>query len=182
MAHIVQRNAAAAEDPTAYVPLTDAGMPYRYEVIFDGGLNRGYAETLDDVADMVLPSVDADEHDRDAAALSARITHALRTRVHLQAAMLAAHQDTERSDAEDAALNSPTPPSVQEWTSAIPLVLIDTFYAPYTDVPCPLSSDGDVAEPANIIWLRPATPNGYLHTLLRAGIIAIFEHESAAAN
>lgn len=60
---------------------------------------------------------------------------------------------------------------VDEWNSSVPLVLIETNYTPYTDVIPPLSSEGDYQEVKNIIWLRPESEEGFLHSLSRIGYI-----------
>lgn len=60
---------------------------------------------------------------------------------------------------------------VDEWNSDVPLVLIETNYIPHTDVIPPLSIEGDYQEVKNIIWLRPSSEEGLLHSLSRIGYI-----------
>lgn len=60
---------------------------------------------------------------------------------------------------------------IDMWSSSVPLVLVTTSYAPYTDIPTPVSSEGDYQEVKNIIWLRPETDVSLLQSISRTGFI-----------
>lgn len=115
------------------------------------------------------------------AQLEARIEHAARTRAELAATLVDdAEADTGPLDADIRAVllgSSWDPPTVLEWAHPIPLVLLDVFYVPYTPRPAPHSTiDGDVAEPSNMLWLRPSSPAAYLRSLATAGVAKLAEH------
>lgn len=60
---------------------------------------------------------------------------------------------------------------IDMWSNDIPLVLLDTSYYPHTDVPTPLSSEGDYIDVKNIVWLRPDRELELLRSLSRIGYI-----------
>jgi len=60
----------------------------------------------------------------------------------------------------------------------VPLVLLEGMYRPYANRTPPLSGDGDVREPTNIVWLRNAHPDTYLRSLAEAGVIELAIHDS----
>lgn len=55
---------------------------------------------------------------------------------------------------------------LDEWDSNVPLLLMATGYAPYTDVPAPVGG--------TIMWLDPATETTFLDSLARAGAAELF--------
>lgn len=57
------------------------------------------------------------------------------------------------------------------WSQEIPLVLVNTSYAPFTEIIKPVSSEGDYEEVKNIIWLRPDNELSFLNSLSRIGYI-----------
>lgn len=57
------------------------------------------------------------------------------------------------------------------WKSASPLVLLDIHYAPYAEIPPPLSSYGDYQYVPNIIWLETMGEEEFLNSLTRIGYI-----------
>ena len=70
-------------------------------------------------------------------------------------------------------------PDIQRWDPPVPLVLLEGMYRPYTDRLPPISgADGDVQDPANIIWLRNAHPADYVQSLTDAGIIDLAVYNS----
>jgi hypothetical protein len=58
------------------------------------------------------------------------------------------------------------------WFSDLPLVLVTTSYAPHTEIPRPISKEGDYEEVKNLIWLRPEYELDFLRSLSRIGYIA----------
>lgn len=68
-----------------------------------------------------------------------------------------------------------------QWNNKRQLVLIDTHYAPYTEVIPPLSNEGDYKEVKNIIWLRPSGEESLLISLSRIGYITFGAPSAVAA-
>ena len=82
-------------------------------------------------------------------------------------ATAAVHGDFDAAQAGEGTLTAlladkTVPTSCTEWRCAVPLVLIDTDYAPFTPRPRP---DG------RVIYLRPAQEHDYLASLAEAGLI-----------
>lgn len=101
--------------------------------------------------------------------LQARVRHAKGTRTWRQGELVAA-AETRLGQLPDPVrtvllAHTQEPPVLEQaWTHEVPLVLVDVAYAPYSDRPCPAG---------NIVWLRPATADGYLRSLAAAGIILL---------
>jgi hypothetical protein len=63
-----------------------------------------------------------------------------------------------------------TPCSHAEWRQAVPMVLIDTDYEPFTPRPRP---------EGRVIYLRPAQEHDYLASLAEAGLIQYLVSDEA---
>lgn len=101
--------------------------------------------------------------------LQARVRHAKGTRTWEQGELVAAAEARlgQLPDPVRTVLlaNTQEPPVLEQaWTHEVPLVLVEVAYAPYSDRPCPVG---------NIVWLRPATADGYLRSLAAAGLILL---------
>lgn len=61
---------------------------------------------------------------------------------------------------------------VDFWSSKVPLILMETSYAPFTEIPRPVSSLGDYYHSvSNMIWLRPQSEISLLRSLSEIGFI-----------
>lgn len=78
-------------------------------------------------------------------------------------------------------LGKQDPEVADEWNAPYQLVLLDTSYAPYTDIVRPLSIEGDFKEVRNIIWLRPTGEEEFLRSISNIGYIS-FGRPSALNN
>lgn len=167
-------NLSAAEDiANFHVPTRPDGTFYRYEMVTDGGWSRYYDDDSAALVGFLISGYAAltDPTDR----LAARIQHAVDLQVRLQARLNVFFADYPRTDEEQRILTAPrsTPPRVEDWTSDIPLVLVDAFYSPHgqlplPDAPQPLLDDA----PPTIWWLRPAGSDlDYLRSLHAASLI-----------
>ena len=116
------------------------------------------------LATLIPGYAELSRHDR----LDERIEHAARVRSELTAESLARHWDVPLTEAERAVLcSSPwEPPVLRTWRHPVPVVLLDVFYAPFTDTPPP-----DYA--ANVVWLRPSREEPYIHSLAERGLISL---------
>lgn len=154
-------------------PLRDDGGYYRFEMITDNGWSRVYDDTTEGLLAHLIPGyLDLDEEAR----LAARIRHAVDTQVILQAWINQDHADVPRTDQEQTLLTAPrhVQPDILIWSSAIPLVLVDAFYAPFSDLPAPSSEIADVADAPNLWILRPAASEmDYLRSLHETAVITL---------
>lgn len=156
-------------------PVRPDGTPYRYEMVHAAGARRIYA---DDPADLLAALIPGYAGARDPVqAARARIVHAAHVQVTLQAAVNVEY-GTEGCTPEERDLlcaDRAVPPAVAEWTAPVPLVLVDCFYAPVTDLPRPRA-----VAPGEILWLRPATEWDHLRSLSALGVIVLAEHAAPA--
>ena len=145
-----------------------------------GDLMLTVADTVTELLDALIPGyADMPETPRgDAQALAARYVHAVAVATAVQAdvacqAAAAGGLDpaAEDEDTLTALFADRTEPFVgagpptgdsPTWTHGVPLVLIGTDYAPFTDRGRPTG---------RIIWLDPSTETGYLHSLAEIGMI-----------
>jgi hypothetical protein len=167
------------------VPRRADGQPYRFELVT--GAVRVYDDTADGLLEALIPNRTADGMryaDADPATrLEMRVAFAVVVQVDLQA-VLVTHFDL---DAECGVWEKSTllgsrdaQPAVDEWACDVPLVLVDYFYAPYTDVPRP-TGPVPVADTDNLIWLSPEDPYDLLQSLHDAGAVTLYEAIEAVA-
>jgi hypothetical protein len=157
-------------------PAKADGTPYRYEMVHSAGARRTYG---DDAAELVAVLIPGYADLQDPVELArARILHAVHVQVTTQAAINVATGTAGCSPQEREVLSADraVPPVVAEWTAPVPLVLLDCFYAPVTDVPRPVA-----VAPGEILWLRPATDWDHLRSLAGLGAIVLAERTAAGA-
>ncbi|WP_198545892.1 type VII secretion system-associated protein [Actinacidiphila yeochonensis] len=161
--------------PARPPPLRADGTPYRYEMIHDGGARRTYADEPAALLGALLPGY-ADLADPVDAA-RARIGHAVRTQVTTQAAVNVEAGSEGCTPEQWELLNGDRDrqPEPAEWSAPVPLLLVDCFYAPITDVPVPAA-----VPPGEILWLRTRTEEAYLRSLARLGVIVLAERTPSA--
>lgn len=180
MTAVVVANTFGTGDPPSNIPLRHDNTPYRYEMIFDGGKSRAYADTADELLGVLITGYETMSQDQQ---LVARIEHAVRTQATLQARINAAHDLSQCSPDELVVLRGHrnTPPEVEVWTCPVPLVLVDVFYKPIGNLPRPSSGIVDVEQPPNLLWLSPTEPYDFLVSLHEAEVIILNEHMDARA-
>ena len=169
----VTRNSFA--DTEVVDPTKDDGSRYRFEMIFDSGRSRAYADTAADLVDVLVPGYAALDAE---AKIAARVRYVTDMLASVQAAVLNAHDQSDLTPEERAILLQPRfePVVVDEWSSEVPLVLADVHYAPYSDLTPPMSTLDDVADPRNLIWLRAGEEFALLTSLARIGYISLGEN------
>jgi hypothetical protein len=146
-------------------------------MFYDGWKSIAFADAAADLLDTLLPGyAERDEPGR----LDARIRLASAARVLTQL-IINLGTGPEVLDAltaeERAALMYPgfTQPRLDLWRPRVPLVLVESGYAPYTDIERPVSGIADVRDPSNIFWLRPVQEWEFLESLAIAGFIGLTE-------
>ncbi len=154
-------------------PLHADGKPYRYEMVHSAGSLRTYADSPAELVAALIPGY-AETTDPVEAA-QARIAHAVHVQVTTQAA-INVQLGTDGCSPEERALlcaDRSRPPTAAQWSAPVPLVLVDCFYSPVTELtrPVPLA-------PGEILWLRPATDWDHLYSLAGLGIILLAAHSA----
>lgn len=185
MTSVVIRNSREGEEAPVS-PVHEDGTRYPYAMHFDGRKFIGYADTPTDLLALLIEGYeDLDSQE----AQVARIMLAISAQVAVQAQINSEAMGTgswERlSIAEQGILNGPRfeqphgwgdPEDMGDvWEADVPLVLVETGYAPYADVDKPISGIADVLDPPNIYWLRPVYEWEFLESLARTGFIALSE-------
>jgi hypothetical protein len=181
---VIRNSREAGEAPTS--PVHEDGARFPYAMKFDGQKFTAYADTPEELIATLVPGyAELDAQNQQVA----RIRLAISVQTARQAQINADAQEGDEWDAltpeEQALLNGPRyeqPHGWGEsdgmgdvWDSPVPLVLVETGYAPYTDFDRPISGIADVLDPPNIIWLRPVDEWEFLLSLDNAGFIDLFE-------
>jgi hypothetical protein len=160
----IPNTSQAGRPPTP--PARPDGQPYQYEMVY--GAWRGYADTTDELAALLIPGYD--QLTDNTARLTARIRYATDVHVPLQASV-AADGDLSACTGEQRALllgARDTPPAVTAWQAPVPLVLVSSFYEPAGPLPRPAAAAG-----SEIIWIEPQTSDTLLASLHAAGWITL---------
>lgn len=183
----IVRNPREGEDPVA-PPIREDGSLYPYAMRFDGDKYVAFADSPEDLVTVLIPGYDQMESEDERA--KARILLAVTAQVAVQAQINASTEVDEPeawaalSPAEREALTSNRVeqphgwgegPLGDVWESSIPIVLVETGYAPYTPYDVPMSAEGDVENPSNIYWLRPAEEWDLLESLNNVGYVGLSE-------
>lgn len=177
MSVVTVRNTRQGDDHPPIPPVHDDGSRYPYAMYYSGAKYIAYADTPTDLLTVLIPDYDTlDERGR----MMGRIRLAIDAQVVIQAQINAETDDEQwarLSDQERSVLEGSRveQPRVDFWDCEIPLVLVETGYAPYSDVNQPLSGISDVRTPPNLIWLRPVDEWELLVSLAEAGYITLHE-------
>lgn len=158
------------------VPQRPEGGLYRFELIFDGGRYRAYADTVTELCEQLIHGYAA--LDDDVSQAAARIQHAVRAQVQLQAAIVADVGLSGCSAEERELVLGPrhVPPALEVWAADVPLVLVDTYYEPLGALPRPQGRPRSGGAPdSNLVWLRPGDEAELLESLADAGVVVVSE-------
>lgn len=171
---ILIRNVSVAEDLSSMtIPLKEDGTYYKYEMICDGGWSRLYDDNLSGLLEYLTPGY---EELNDDEKVEARIKNSIDMQVFLQSQLNTFYEDVDVKITEKQILVSPrnVQPKIDVWSAKIPIVLIDAFYIPYTELKAPTSSLGNYNDVENIWWLKPAEGEmEYLKSLHECSIISL---------
>lgn len=150
------------------------GRPYRYELISADGETRYYSDFVADLIVGVMPALEDDN-----SMLANRIRHAriVASIQHGSAARVAQLTRVKISAEERDILQGKTPVG-DFWECEYPIALLSTDYFPFTQIARPLSEEGDIPDPSNIIWLRPETNEAYVQSLSVSGWIQLNRHKT----
>lgn len=158
--HVIQ-NTRAAQAP----PLAPSGSNWAFEMVFDGARSRAWAESTEELLDLLIPGyIDQDTNGR----FAARAALAVPVRAQAQAAINATAGLATLDQNERAAVLHPGPdaPHLTQWTSSHPLIVLDAHYLPYTDIAPPVAlGEG------RLFWFKVADEDDFLVSLHTAGHI-----------
>jgi hypothetical protein len=162
---VIQDNISVETDIEMYpVPVKSDGKYYRYELIDTNSWVRIYSDDSLELIQYFIPDYNGE--------YTKLLNHAVSTQVKAQAQLLSYYLDVLVSDAELEILIGPRhiQPSVQRWTSQVPLILIDSFYHPHTQIAPPIGNF--IERDDNLLWIK--TTEGveeYLKSLDYLGLI-----------
>lgn len=174
MGLVVVRNNMEADGPVD-VPVHEDGSGYRYCMYFHNYFDVAFADTETELLEALIPNY---PHLDETGKAEQRILLAVAAANQVQAAILAETDLTDVTEEELNTLMAPRiAPSVQAewWTCDVPLVVVETAYQPWTDVPRPASGISDTADAPNLLWLRPAEEEEFLTSLHEVGYIRLME-------
>ncbi|WP_159599117.1 hypothetical protein [Agromyces humi] len=143
--------------------LKDDGTPWPFAL--NTGDRTVYADTLTDLAAELIPGYAElpDSYDGDVDAFIARVHAASMIANRSQAQLIAATEWFDLAAANEEVATALLAPRGQatnqyagNWDGPVPLVLVSTDYAPYTDVPLPT---GDVS------FIDPTDEQTFIHSL-----------------
>lgn len=182
---MIRNSRGGGEAPTS--PVHEDGTRYPYAMHFDGGKYIGYADSPAELLGLLINGyADLDPQGQQ----EARIRLAIGVQTVVQAAINAEAMSSdaweELSDEERAILNGPRYEQPHGWgdpegmgdvweSEDVPLVLVETGYAPYSDIDKPISGIADVLNPPNIYWLRPVDEFEFLTSIANTGHIDLYE-------
>ena len=147
---ILVRNISESEDLGSFqVPTRTDGKRYLFEMICDNGWSRVYDDSTSGLLEHLIAGYEAMSNEDK---LAARIKHACDMQVITQARLLTFYAEDNATQKEKEILfgTRHIQPVIEGWRCTIPLILVDSFYFPYSRNPRPYSEIADVAMPSNI--------------------------------
>lgn len=176
MSLVVMKN-NVEEDGPVIPPAHEDGTPYQYCMYFNGLAEVAFADESMELYDALFSGYSSlDEEDR------------MKLRIHLAAAVAAQVEaeilfdiDEDKISEEDwAVLTAPRnlpQPEVGLWSNPAPLVVYETAYAPYTQVPPPASAINGSSDAPNLWMIRNADEDDFLVSLHEVGYIRLMQNE-----
>lgn len=162
---VIQSNISVETDIELYpVPTKESGEYYKFELIDSSAWARVYSDNINELFEYLIPNYSGKYVER--------LNHAISTQVQIQAQLLSFYLDADVTDEEYEVLVGPRhqQPTMQTWTSQVPLVLIDSFYQPYTTIPAPVGNF--IEKDDNILWIQVGGSElAYLKSLDYLGVI-----------
>ena len=175
MPAIILQNNMEADGPVS-PPSHEDGQGYRYCMYYRNDADVAFADTYDELMDVLIPGYN-DMNDDDQA--YQRILLAQSVAAQIQALLMVDVDTATLSEEEQAVLNAPrggVQPEANWWISEVPLVVVETSYKPFTDVPRPASGISSAADASNLIWIRPAEDEELLLSLHEVGYLRLMEN------
>lgn len=165
------------EDGPVLAPTHEDGSGFAYCLYFNNAIEVAFADTTAELLDVLIPGYDA-ATDAERDILRIRLAQSVAAQV--QAEVLFDVDPATVSPADWDVLNSPrgiSQPRADWWSNPIPLVVVETGYAPYTAIPRPASALADgLADAPNLWWLRPAEEDEFLSSLHEVGYLQLMQN------
>lgn len=175
MSIIVMKNNHEGDGPIL-PPTHENGSSYAYCMYFNGDAEVVFADTQDELLETLIPGYGAmSEDDKDVA----RILLASAAAAQVQAEILMDVDPDSVTPEEWATLvarRDVSQPRADWWSSVVPLVVVETGYQPYTDVPRPASSLSSTQDAENLWFVRPVEEEDFLVSLHEIGYIRMLEN------
>lgn len=175
MSTIVMKNNLEGDGPIL-PPVHEDGSSFAYCMYFSGDAQVVFADTQDELLETLIPGYgQMSEDDKDVA----RIMLASAAAAQVQAEILMDVDPDSVSPADWDVLvarRDISQPRADWWTCDIPLVVVETGYQPYTDVPRPASSKSSTKDAENLWFVRPVEEEDFLVSLHEIGYIRMLEN------
>jgi hypothetical protein len=175
MTAVILKNNAEGDGPIL-PPTKEDGTGYGYCLYFNNDAEVAFADSPDELLDALIPGYSADVDNQD----FLRIRLAQNAAAQTQAEILFGVDPSTVDETTWATLTSPrnvSQPRADWWTSAIPLVVVETGYEPYTSVPRPASAIADgLADAPNLWFLRPGEEEDFLVSLHEVGYVRLMRN------
>jgi hypothetical protein len=168
-------------DGNAVIPPTHKdGRGYKYCMYFQDDSQVAFADSYLDLIDVLIPDYSQmSEKERNYQRIHLAQAVALRT----QNQVIGQYQPDDASPDEWAVLRAPralSQPRADWWECKIPLIVVETGYEPFTDIPRPSSAFvPSESEMQNLWWIRPADEEDFLMSLHEVSYIQIMASQGA---
>jgi hypothetical protein len=180
MSYEIVKNIYQNADDSLLAPVKEDGKGYRYAMYYNGFTDAIFADTHEDLLSILLTGyTSCDESEK----MDSRIRLAQNVASQLQAEILTEVEEGTLSEEELSILNFPRglpQPVVSFWKNDVPLIVVDTSYAPYTDVLQPTSAlSKGTMDAENLWWIRPVEEEDFLVSLHEVGYIRLLENSNS---
>lgn len=180
MSYEIMKNIYQNADDSLLAPVKENGKGYRYAMYYNGFTDAAFADTHEELLSVLVSGyVEKDE----ASKMDSRILLAQNVASQLQAEIITEVEEGTISEEELNILTAPrglTQPAVHFWNSTVPLVVVETSYAPYTEVPHPTSAlSKGTMDAENLWWVRPVEEEDFLVSLHEVGYIRLLENSNS---
>jgi len=174
MSIVVGKNNRAEDGPVT-PPEHPTGNPWPYCMYYRDGLAVAFSDSYEELLLALIPGYD-DMDDDERAFQRIRLAQGAAAAVQSRVLAQVAEEDVspEEWDVLIARRESPQP-RADWWTSPIPLVIVETSYEPFTDIPRPASGLESPDATTNIWWVRPEEEEDFLISLHEIGFIRLMQ-------
>ncbi len=161
-------------------PRNPEGDLYQYEMTFDHGKRRAYADTATELCNLLLGEDYAKPDDEDVVEQTCqRIIYAVNVATILEANVVAAvalgaiPDDGLDEDELEVLAARDQPPAIDVWRSTVPLFLVNAFYQPYAPAPRPRAEPRVPVDRPTIYWINVEDELEFLRSLHTVGVIQL---------
>lgn len=176
MSLIVMKN-NPAEDGPVIPPEHENNTPYPYCMYFNGLAEVAFADTTIELYDALFTKYSQmTEEEKTASRIRLAAAVAAQTQAEILIDVDPNKLTKEEWDTLTAPRNLPQP-FVELWSNPVPLVVYETAYQPYTNVPKPASALNGNSDADNLWMIRNADEDDFLVSLHEVGYIRLMEND-----